>query len=119
MAPHIRSHVQAMGGGLALWWRRQRQLVGESVQIIERRKAIQGIMATICVISVSGLLGRLRSLGEAAAATVTDLLQKIQGLPPEVTPVGKFYTISKNVFDPAVDAKMWHLQIKGLVEQPY
>lgn len=37
----------------------------------------------------------------------------------EVTPVGKFYTISKDVFDPAVDVKTWRLAMKGLVARPY
>lgn len=44
---------------------------------------------------------------------------RIAGLSTEVTPVGKFYTVSKNVFDPAVDGKTWKLTIKGKVKRPY
>ncbi|MBI2369979.1 MAG: molybdopterin-dependent oxidoreductase [Deltaproteobacteria bacterium] len=85
----------------------------------ERRKLLRSMVAAVVVLAAPGFLARLRSLAEAATATVGDLLKKIRGLPPEVTPVGKFYTVSKNLFDPAVDARTWRLKVKGLVEQPY
>jgi DMSO/TMAO reductase YedYZ molybdopterin-dependent catalytic subunit len=37
----------------------------------------------------------------------------------EITPVGSFYHVSKNFFDPSVSANGWKLQIKGLVSNPY
>jgi DMSO/TMAO reductase YedYZ molybdopterin-dependent catalytic subunit len=40
------------------------------------------------------------------------------GLSPEVTPTKDFYTVSKNFFDPNVDARGWSLTIDGLVEHP-
>ncbi|MDP1572043.1 MAG: molybdopterin-dependent oxidoreductase [Vicinamibacterales bacterium] len=41
------------------------------------------------------------------------------GLPPALTPVGDFYTVSKNLFfDPDVDASSWSLRVAGLVERP-
>ncbi len=64
----------------------------------------------------------LRLLGGVwarAAAAAEDLWKAVVGLPPEITPVGKFYTVSKNVFDPVVKAERWGLEIKGLVERPY
>ncbi|MBI2468160.1 MAG: molybdopterin-dependent oxidoreductase [Candidatus Rokubacteria bacterium] len=69
-------------------------------------------------------LGRaLAGLGLVAVgrgvARAQEVWARIAGLPPEITPVGKFYTVSKNVFDPSVDGKSWRLQIKGKVEQPY
>jgi hypothetical protein len=44
----------------------------------------------------------------------------IRSLPPEVTPIGTFYTISKNAagLDPRVDARRWTLEITGLVGRP-
>jgi len=36
-----------------------------------------------------------------------------------VTPVEKFYVVSKNVFDPTVNPAKWSLEIKGLVERPH
>lgn len=107
------------GSGLALCCCRQPGWTEKTVSVSQRRRAIQGIVTGLCVITVYGFLSRVRSLAEAVAATVADVVQKIQGLPPEVTPVGKFYTISKNVFDPVVDAKTWRLHVKGLVERPY
>ena len=79
--------------------------------------------------------GFLRTVGLAAAATAgltlagglwaraaraaEDLWKAVIGLPPEITPVGKFYTVSKNVFDPPVKAERWSLEVKGLVDRPY
>lgn len=41
------------------------------------------------------------------------------GMPPEVTPNGQFYQVSKNYpFDPIVDVAKWSLEVKGLVAQP-
>jgi len=53
-------------------------------------------------------------LAEAAAAT----FRLIKGMPPEVTPNGEFYQISKNFFDPTVDVEKWTLEVKGLVAKP-
>ena len=41
------------------------------------------------------------------------------GMPPEVTPVGSFYNISKNLWDPVVDVRRWSLSIEGLVHHPF
>ncbi|MBI2866202.1 MAG: molybdopterin-dependent oxidoreductase [Chloroflexi bacterium] len=45
----------------------------------------------------------------------TQLLDK---LPPEVTPNGVFYTVSKNFFDPSLNPTTWKLTVDGLVERP-
>jgi DMSO/TMAO reductase YedYZ molybdopterin-dependent catalytic subunit len=42
----------------------------------------------------------------------------VAGLSAEVTPVGEFYNVSKNFFDPQVDGVKWKLTIDGLVERP-
>jgi DMSO/TMAO reductase YedYZ molybdopterin-dependent catalytic subunit len=36
----------------------------------------------------------------------------------EITPVGVFYNISKNAFDPKVNGGSWKLEINGLVDKP-
>lgn len=42
-----------------------------------------------------------------------------RGMPPAITPVGDFYTVSKNIFfDPDVDPAGWSLSIGGLVSRP-
>ncbi|MBI4278485.1 MAG: molybdopterin-dependent oxidoreductase [Armatimonadetes bacterium] len=53
-----------------------------------------------------------------AAAAAQTIFQRIKGLPPEVTPTDKFYTVSKNFFDPEVDGRKWALEVTGLVEKP-
>jgi len=37
---------------------------------------------------------------------------------PEITPVGQFYTVSINLWDPRIDYRNWTLEISGLVERP-
>jgi DMSO/TMAO reductase YedYZ molybdopterin-dependent catalytic subunit len=51
-----------------------------------------------------------------AAAAAAFIL--VKGMPPEVTPNGQFYQISKNFFDPKVDVGKWTLEVKGLVGKP-
>jgi len=51
----------------------------------------------------------------AAAAQAFTLLK---GMPEEVTTAGRFYQVSKNFFDPTVDAAKWSLEVKGLVTKP-
>jgi DMSO/TMAO reductase YedYZ molybdopterin-dependent catalytic subunit len=63
-------------------------------------------------------------LGQAALdigprlAAADNSFEALQGLSPGVTPAGKFYTISKNLFDPTINAQTWTLSISGLVETP-
>jgi hypothetical protein len=42
----------------------------------------------------------------------------LKGISPEITDVGDFYTVSKNVIDPSVAVGGWKLKIDGLVDQP-
>jgi DMSO/TMAO reductase YedYZ molybdopterin-dependent catalytic subunit len=58
-----------------------------------------------------------RGAAQAASAAVARGVSK---MPADVTPVGVFYTVSKNFFvDPTVDGATWRLEIGGKVEQPY
>jgi DMSO/TMAO reductase YedYZ molybdopterin-dependent catalytic subunit len=52
-------------------------------------------------------------------AHAQEIWGQIAGLTTETTPVGKFYTVSKNIFDPAVDATTWKLAVRGQVERSY
>jgi DMSO/TMAO reductase YedYZ molybdopterin-dependent catalytic subunit len=40
------------------------------------------------------------------------------GLPEPITPADRFYIVSKNLFDPEVDAGAWKLRIDGMVDTP-
>jgi DMSO/TMAO reductase YedYZ molybdopterin-dependent catalytic subunit len=53
-----------------------------------------------------------------AAAAAAAAFRLIKGMPPEVTPAGVFYQISKNFFDPTVDVGKWRLEVTGLVNTP-
>ena len=72
---------------------------------------VAGLAVTVAAAMAGGLARAVRA--------AEDLFKSIAGLGPEVTPVGKFYTVSKNVFDPVVNEGKWSLEIKGLVERPY
>lgn len=57
-------------------------------------------------------------LGRRLAAAGEGVFEALKGLSPEVTPNEKFYTISKNLFNPTVNASSWTLKVHGLVENP-
>jgi DMSO/TMAO reductase YedYZ molybdopterin-dependent catalytic subunit len=52
-------------------------------------------------------------------AHAQEIWTPIAGLTPELTPVGNFYTVSKNIFDPSIKAATWKLSVKGRVDHPY
>lgn len=54
----------------------------------------------------------------AGSAFAQDSVWSAPGMEPEITPVGSFYNISKNLFDPTVDVRGWSLTVEGLVERP-
>lgn len=43
---------------------------------------------------------------------------EIPGLPAPVTPIERFYVVSKNITDPQVDLRRWRLRVVGLVDRP-
>src|SRR5690606_32237541 len=51
-------------------------------------------------------------------ATASEGGATLPGMPSFITPVSEFYTVSKNFFDPHVDAGHWALEVRGHVEQP-
>jgi DMSO/TMAO reductase YedYZ molybdopterin-dependent catalytic subunit len=59
----------------------------------------------------------LTVLGQAMAALAQTILDRVKGLPPEITPTESFYVVSKNPpgFDPVVNAQRWRLEVGGLV----
>jgi len=62
---------------------------------------------------------RVASVTSAAVAAASGVFRLIRGMPPEVTPNGQFFQVSKNYpFDPTVDVAKWSLEVKGLVVKP-
>ncbi|MCS7002525.1 MAG: molybdopterin-dependent oxidoreductase, partial [Dehalococcoidia bacterium] len=83
-----------------------------------RRVALRfGVVALLGLAGAGALtrvLGGARDLG-----SVTRIPPRSgSGLPEPVTPVGVFYSVSKNFIDPVVDRRAWRLTIRGLVDQP-
>ncbi|HET7264958.1 MAG TPA: molybdopterin-dependent oxidoreductase [bacterium] len=74
------------------------------------------------IVAGAALGTQLAAWGSAAAGAVASAaaaaFRMIKGMPPEVTPVGSFYQISKNFFDPTVDVGKWRLEVTGLVNTP-
>jgi DMSO/TMAO reductase YedYZ molybdopterin-dependent catalytic subunit len=52
------------------------------------------------------------------AAGAAEVFRLVKGMPPEITPNGSFYQVSKNFFDPTVDVGKWRLDVTGLVNTP-
>src|SRR2546428_6514208 len=88
---------------------------------ITRRDLLhRAIVLAIGSLGGFGLARRLATAGRQTAAAAQSLFDRIKGLPPEITPTGDFYVVSKNPpgFDPVVDAQRWRLEIAGLVGKP-
>jgi DMSO/TMAO reductase YedYZ molybdopterin-dependent catalytic subunit len=84
-----------------------------------RRLLLRGMMALPVIWYLTGLVGHLvLGVGARLATALEIIFDAIKGLPPEVTPNDKFYTISMNLFDPTINPKTWKLTIHGLVEKP-
>ena len=87
---------------------------------IGRRAVLRRSVLSLCVIAA---VSRLDVLAETAATRAGGVVSRagrlIRGMPPEVTPNGEFYQVSKNYpFDPSVDVRKWSLEVRGLVDRP-
>lgn len=83
-----------------------------------RRVFLGRLLAGCGVMGLTSLGGGVRALLGRIAEAAEGLWKSLTGLSTEVTPVGRFYTVSKNVFDPSLDARIWKVEIKGRVERP-
>ncbi len=92
---------------------------GQAHQGITRRDALRH---SVVVLAAATLGARCAAwIGDAAsraAAAAAQAFALLKGMPPEVTPNGQFYQISKNFFDPTVDTAKWTLEVKGQVAKP-
>ena len=83
-----------------------------------RRRLLRALgWGAVAVAAGAIVLHAVSLLASNAAATLSS--RRPPGrLPPEVTPTGDFYVVSKNLADPAVDGAKWSLEVTGLVERP-
>lgn len=79
-----------------------------------RRRLLRGGGLLLVLAAVGPVLVRA-----VQGMTVTNLDRAAEGMPKPITPVGPFYNVSKNAFDPRVDAETWRLRIGGMVETPF
>jgi DMSO/TMAO reductase YedYZ molybdopterin-dependent catalytic subunit len=84
----------------------------------EKRRAFLGrTLAGVGLVALARATDGLAPGFARGLANAQEFWTQIRGLSSEVTAVGMFYTVSKNIFDPSVDPT-WKLAIKGQVESP-
>jgi DMSO/TMAO reductase YedYZ molybdopterin-dependent catalytic subunit len=81
---------------------------------VARRAVVAGATG-LALTAGSGAL--IRQLNERATFSYDGLAYSGPGVEP-IAPNAKFYTVTKNVVDPDVNAGIWRLEIGGLVEEP-
>ena len=88
--------------------------------LIRRRALVRRSALALLILTAASRAGvRLdsRRAGETAVTSRGVPLPAV--MPPEVTPTGAFYQVSKNFpSDPSVDVATWALEVRGLVVRP-
>jgi DMSO/TMAO reductase YedYZ molybdopterin-dependent catalytic subunit len=79
------------------------------------RRAV--VLGGIGVLLAGGGVALVRKLYRAAAFSYDGTQYKGPGVQP-ITPNDLFYCVTKNVVDPRVDVRLWHLEVNGLVQNP-
>lgn len=79
------------------------------------RRAVVAGAAGAALAAGSGAL--IRDLNARATFSYDGMAYSGPGVLP-IAPNDKFYTVTKNVVDPNVDAGIWRLEIGGMVEEP-
>jgi DMSO/TMAO reductase YedYZ molybdopterin-dependent catalytic subunit len=75
------------------------------------------VLSAIGVAVAGGGVGLARRLYRAATFSY-DGTQYKGGIVEPITPNDLFYCVTKNVIDPRVDVRLWHLEVNGLVRNP-
>jgi DMSO/TMAO reductase YedYZ molybdopterin-dependent catalytic subunit len=79
------------------------------------RRAVVAGMAGVALAGASGAL--IRDLNQRATFSYDGMPYSGPGVQP-IAPNDRFYTVTKNVIDPNVNADIWRLEIGGHVEEP-
>jgi DMSO/TMAO reductase YedYZ molybdopterin-dependent catalytic subunit len=92
-------------------------LESDGVQIDPGRRRLMrwatlGVPAVLAVVYLGRFMDGLASRSQPQALTANE-----GELPPAITPTEDFYTVSKNIVDPSVNAQNWVLVVEGEVEQ--
>lgn len=90
---------------------------------LSRRGVMRGVAyAVVAVAAYDTGRSLLKDWWRRGAGRVrggTGIFPEIDNLALEVTPTKDFYEVSKNPFDPQVDAARWLLEIAGNIDSPY
>ncbi|MCU0504350.1 MAG: molybdopterin-dependent oxidoreductase [Chloroflexi bacterium] len=90
-----------------------------------RRTLLRRTALAVGGISLAGAFGivgwRAASAARSSAAAPAPTTPPSDpfGPTPALTPVGTFYTVSKNLGSPSVDGATWRLSVEGLVDRPF
>ncbi|MCA9836665.1 MAG: molybdopterin-dependent oxidoreductase [Trueperaceae bacterium] len=88
------------------------QRIKTQVEVEERRASLKKMTQLLALVSLAPVL---RSFTAFAQEAVANLLARIKGLSPEITPTEEHYQVSKNVFNPTVKEQDWQLKFTGMV----
>ena len=90
---------------------------------VDRRRLLRlaGLGGAFALAGGVGIWQLTASLARGATQAASTVANRAFGrMPAEITPVGAFYTVSKNFFvDPTVDEAGWRLEVGGRVERPF
>ena len=85
---------------------------------VGRREVLRRSALVVLGAAAGTALARAAGAGAAVVRAAVEAYQALKGMPPEITPAGDFYQVSKNFFDPTVDVNKWTLEVTGLVDKP-
>ncbi len=93
---------------------------GKSGGMSRREVLHRGVAISVGALAGSTLAQWAGTSWQRGVAVAQSVLERIKGLPPEVTSNRDFYVVSKNPpgLDPEVDGSAWSLDVRGLVGRP-
>ncbi len=93
---------------------------GAPATVISRRRVVRGVGYAVLAVGIydigKSLLGSWLQSGSGRVKGGDGVFPNIDNLALEITPNRDFYQVSKNAFDPQVDAGRWKLEVAGLVD---
>jgi DMSO/TMAO reductase YedYZ molybdopterin-dependent catalytic subunit len=89
----------------------------EAPESARRRTLVRvGVFSVLGLVAAGALVRALSGVRETGAVSRV-LGRSGDRLPPPITPVADFYSVSKNFIDPVVDRRTWNLEVTGLVRE--
>jgi DMSO/TMAO reductase YedYZ molybdopterin-dependent catalytic subunit len=87
---------------------------------VSRRVFLTNALGLVVVVVAAGTgLRFLISSGIASMRKFARFHEEPGEMPAEITPVGLFYSVTKNLVDPVVSASSWRLKLEGSMLRPF